>query len=111
MSRNTGKTHGRRPVDTVFVFSAQQHVSGGPEQIAPDRIFPLKYVSAHFSHCLLSHAASVGANSRHLRCDIRPLCAIRVASVQLQSLHVDTRLRNGLPPPESGLIQCSAEAC
>lgn len=60
-SRNTGKTHRRRPVDTVFVFSAQQHVSGGSEQIAPDRIFPLKYVSAHFSHCLLSHAASVGS--------------------------------------------------
>lgn len=110
-SRNVGKTHRPRPVDTVFVFSAQQHVSGGSEQIAPDRIFPLKYVSAHFSHCLLSHAASVGVKSRHLRCDIRPLCAIMVALVQPQSLHVDTRLRNDLPPPESGLIQCSAEAC
>lgn len=107
-SRNTGKTHRRRPVDTVFVFSAQQHVSGGSEQIAPDRIFPLKYVSAHYSHCLLSHAASVGVKSRHLRCDIRPLCAITFALVQPQSLNVDTRLRNDLPPPE---IQCPAEAC
>lgn len=110
-SRNTGRTHRRRPVDTVFVFSAQQHVSGGSERIAPDRIFPLKYVSAHFSHCLLSHAASVGVKSHRLRCDIRPLCVIMVALVQPQSLHVDTRLRNHLPPPELGLIQRSAEAC
>lgn len=46
-SKNTGEIHRqcwRWPVDTVFVFSVQQHVLGCSEQIAPDWIFPLKYV-------------------------------------------------------------------
>lgn len=57
---NAGNARGRRPVDTALVFSAQQQ-----GQTVPDRIFPLEYVSAHFSRRLLSHAASVGVKSGH----------------------------------------------
>lgn len=91
------------------LFSVQQHVWGCSEQIAPDTIYPLKYVPwlrSFFTRLLPQK------EKKETACDGKSgqlLCAITVALLRLQSLPVDIRFRNDRPPPAPGGSQ-SAQA-